>query len=347
VTDAPRVALVGAGLAVRPWLDALADLGVEVASVATRDADRFARVQERFPAAVRCWPPATALELPGLDACVNLSPPYAHLDGVRLAADRGLPVLVEKPLETTLERAVEAVAVAERAGIGLGVCFQYRYREGARALAELVDSGELGRLRALTVDVPWHRSADYYREPGRGTYARDGGGVLMTQAIHALDLAMSLCGPPEWVWADLRRASFHELEAEDLACAVIGAADGVVCSVFATTGAHLADRTTIRVLGTKGTAVLEDNHVTVYREGVALRTAGEHHRPASEAPGPMAFSSRWHRDLLRDTLAAFAAGTEPPVSGRAALTVQALVAAMEESSRRRAQIPFVDPAQRS
>lgn len=357
-----RVALIGAGLAAGPWLAALEHLGVDVVTVATRDPARFARVAARFPRAVRRWPPEEALAAPDLDACLNLAPPSAHLAGVRLAAERHLPILVEKPLEITLDRAVAAVRVAEQAGIPLAVCLQYRYREGARALAGLIRAGRLGQLRGATLEVPWWRSADYYREPGRGTYARDGGGVLITQAIHALDLLIWFLGVPQWALAAVRRAAFHDIEAEDLAMAVLGGADGTLSNVFATTGAHSAEETKIRVLGSEATAVLVDNRLTLHRNGEASVVAGERAtagpiaatgEPATAAPGstgaggagPMDFPSRWHQALIEETLTAFAAGTPPPVGGREAVTVQAVIDAIERSAATGERACVRDPLQ--
>jgi UDP-N-acetyl-2-amino-2-deoxyglucuronate dehydrogenase len=127
------------------------------------------------------------------DLVIVASPADTHLDAVTLAATRRVDVIVEKPLHTRLDRAEELVATAAKAGIGLAVCLQHRAKPAGRALREL--TGQLGELTGGSVSVPWWRPQSYYDEPGRGTYARDGGGVLMTQAIHALDLFLSVVGP--------------------------------------------------------------------------------------------------------------------------------------------------------
>ncbi len=324
--------MIGAGLAATPWLEALADLECDVVTVATRDSERFARVARLFPDVVQCWPPEDALVPADLDACVNLSPPSFHLDGVRLAADRRIPLLIEKPLELDLDRASRAVAIARQAGVPLAVCFQYRYREAARTLRALIDDGSIGPIRAATLEVPWWRDDDYYSQPGRGTYARDGGGVLMTQAIHGLDLLLWYLGEPRSVYAALSRGTFHDLEAEDLATGILHFPDALG-TVFATTGARSAEETTLRLLGEKATAVLAGNELRVYDgdgdvDAVDV-TDGQATTPAS---GPMDFPARWHRQLIAEALEAFDAGEPPPISGEDALASLALIDAMERSA---------------
>src|SRR4051794_356758 len=109
MTPSPQVALIGAGLASRPHLAALRELGCEVPAVATRSVERLADVRQYFPSAQPCWPPEQIFENSQPDAVMVLSPPASHLDGVRLCASRGVPVVVEKPLEVSLDRARQLV----------------------------------------------------------------------------------------------------------------------------------------------------------------------------------------------------------------------------------------------
>jgi UDP-N-acetyl-2-amino-2-deoxyglucuronate dehydrogenase len=331
--DAPRrFAMAGAGLASAPWLDAVEQVGGTVSAVVSRDADRIARVRDRFPAAVACADVEAALAV-GADVLLVLSPPSAHGDAVRAAARAGVPVIAEKPLERDVARARELVAVAAEAGIPLAVCHQYRFQEGGRALKDLLDAGLLGEVRAATLDVGWWRSDAYYAEPGRGTYARDGGGVLITQAIHALDVLLWCLGVPERVQAVLTRGGLHAIEAEDLAGALLTYPGGAFATVFATTGAAVPSETTLRVLGTRGTAVLVGNTLTAHdRDGLPLATVDPATAAAISPSDPMAFPSRWHARLLRDTLVAFDEGREPPISGAESLKALALIAAMERSA---------------
>lgn len=334
-----RVALIGAGLAAAPWLDALADLGCQVVTVATRDEARFARVAERFPDALQVWPPSAALASTPIDVCIDLSPATAHLDGVRRAAEAGVPLIIEKPLATSLADGLTAVEVAAGAGIPLAVCLQYRYQEGARALHDLVERGHLGPIRAATLEVPWWRDADYYAEPGRGTYRRDGGGVLLTQAVHALDLlGWYLGGLPDWVSAHLGHGAIHDIEVEDVAAAVMGYGGGsCAATVFATTGARSAEPVVLRLVGERATARLVGTTLEVHDGGQApVPDAAS--ADAVSARDPMAFPSRWHRAFLEDTLAAFDAGRPPPIGGPEAVVSLAVIDALERSSAAAARV---------
>ena len=220
--DRLRLAVIGAGLGSAPHFQSLEDLAgqAEVAWVYGRSAERLAGVQ--VPAQAR---KTTRLEDILEDASVKavlvLTPPNTHLDIVQRAARAGKHVLVEKPLEIDLDRATRLVQACETAGVTLAVMLQHRLREAAVGLKALLDAGELGRLVSASASVRWWRAQSYYDEPGRGTLARDGGGVLMTQAIHTLDLFLSLVGLPVEVTALTATSALHRMECEDTVTAVL------------------------------------------------------------------------------------------------------------------------------
>ena len=146
-----------------------------------------------------------------------LTPPNTHLDLVRQAAAAGKHILLEKPLEISIERAEALVAAAEEAGVTLGVVLQHRFRPASRALGAMLAEGRLGEIVSALGPRPNWRPQSYYDQPGRGTKARDGGGVLLTQAIHTLDLMISLAGLPVEVTAYAATSAVHRMETEDLA----------------------------------------------------------------------------------------------------------------------------------
>lgn len=334
-----RVAMIGAGMASGPWLEALEELDCDVVSVATRRPERLERVRERFPGAHRCWPPEAALDEDGITLCLNLSPASNHLDGVRMAVDARIPIVLEKPLEVTFDRGVAAVEIARAAGIPLAVCFQYRYQEGARALKEVIEAGDLGPIRAMTLEVMWWRGKDYYSQEGRGTYARDGGGVLLTQAAHALDLVFWYRGLPSSVFARLGHGVFRDIETEDLAAAVLGYPDESFATVIATTGSRSAEEMKLRVLGVEGTAVLTGNRLELFGdEGPTGSRESPELADRISTTDPMSFPSRWHTSFLSATLDAFDSGTEPPIGGRESLGSLSLIDAMERSAREGRQV---------
>jgi len=194
--DKRRIAIVGLGMAVTPHARSLVDLGerVEVAYAFSRSEARRRAFNQRFD-----FPLSDDLErIAGDDAVTAvmiLTPPDTHLELVQRFAAAGKHILLEKPLERSTERAEAVVRAAAAAGVRLGVVFQHRFREASQALRARLEQGGLGTLAAANVICPWWRPQSYYDEPGRGTLARDGGGVLITQAIHTLDLLLSLTGP--------------------------------------------------------------------------------------------------------------------------------------------------------
>src|SRR5690606_37836056 len=130
-----------------------------------------------------------------VDFAIIATPPNARIDIVGKLAKAGKHILMEKPVARNTQEADGLVALCREAGVTLGIIFQHRMRAASQKARELVDGGTLGALGLCEISVPWWRAQSYYDEPGRGTLARDGGGVLISQAIHTIDLALSLTGP--------------------------------------------------------------------------------------------------------------------------------------------------------
>ncbi|RVU85339.1 Gfo/Idh/MocA family oxidoreductase, partial [Leucothrix sargassi] len=150
-----------------------------------------------------------------LDFVIIATPPNARIPLIKLFAEAGKPILLEKPIERTTAAATEIVEICEQHDIPLGMVFQHRARLATLKLKEMIATGELGKLGLANIEAPLWRTQDYYNEPGRGTYERDGGGVLLSQAIHTMDLALSMTGDIAEVQAMSRTSAFHKMEAED------------------------------------------------------------------------------------------------------------------------------------
>jgi predicted dehydrogenase len=241
-------------------------------------------------------------------------------------------VLLEKPVDITLEHARTVVEAVESEGRRLGVVFQHRFRPGARSLRALLAEGALGDLLSVSCAVRWWRSAEYYAQPGRGMLERDGGGVLLTQAIHTLDVMLDLAGPAQRVSALCRTSPLRRIDTEDIACAAVSFRNAAVGVIDATTTAYPGYPERIEFAGTKGSAVLEGERLTVQRPGQAAVDMGGSTAGGSGAD-PMAFSHGPHRALIEDFLEAVRTSREPRVSGRSALAVHALIDAILASSR--------------
>jgi predicted dehydrogenase len=326
------IGIIGLGMAVKPHALALQDLTDRAEVIGA-----YSPTPERRREFVQSYglPAVDSLDaLLGerrVDAVLILTPPRTHAELAVQAAKAGKHVLLEKPIDITLPRARAVVNAVEVAGRKLGVVFQYRFRPGTVALRKLLREGALGDLLNISCAVRWWRSAAYYAQPGRGMRARDGGGVLLTQSIHTLDVLLDLAGPVQRVCALCRTSALRSIDTEDIACAAVEYRSGAVGVVDATTVAYPGYPERIDIAGSKGSAVLEAERLTVHRFGQDLllvdgSTAG------GGGADPMAFSHEPHRRLIEDFLDAVRTGREPMASGRSALPVHALIDAMLESS---------------
>ncbi len=330
--DKTRIAVVGLGMALKPHLEALRDLSHRV-EIAACYAPSPAR-REAFRAA-HSLPVASDLDAvlddATIDAVLLLTPPNTHLELVERAAAAGKHVLLEKPVEVSLVRARRAVEAMERAGLRLGIVLQHRFRNASRRLAGLVSQGELGPLVSGSAWIRWWRPPEYYAEPGRGMKARDGGGVLMTQAIHTLDLFQSLTGPISHVAAFAATSPLRAIDTEDIAAAAVRFANGAIGSIDATTVSYPGFPERIELACRDATAVIEGETLEVrYKDGRHVRETGGENR--SGGADPMAFSHDAHKALISDFLDALDQGRAPLVGGREALRVHALIEAILESS---------------
>ena len=186
------------------------------------------------------------------------SPSGAHDEAVLACARHRKPVLVEKPLTITPERAAKLVAACEETGTRLGGIFQTRFTDDFRKLKEVVDSGSLGRITFVRVDVPWWRDDSYYEGSWHGTLSMDGGGALINQAIHMVDWLVALM-PPVAEVKSFTATLAHPMEAEDTAAAVLRFEGGALGTIYATTASYPGRPKRMEITGTKGTYVYEDS----------------------------------------------------------------------------------------
>jgi UDP-N-acetyl-2-amino-2-deoxyglucuronate dehydrogenase len=328
-----RIGVVGAGLGSTPHFKSLLELAdqVDVAWLHVRQPERLTPSALPPGAQVTCRY-EDLLEDPLLQAVLILTPPNTHLDLVQRAASAGKHVLLEKPLEVSLTRAEELVAVCEQHQVRLAVMLQHRMRESSQALATLIAGGELGELTGASCSMRWWRPQSYYDEPGRGTLARDGGGVLITQAIHTLDLLLSLTGLPEQVTALARTSAVHRMECEDSVVAVLRFANGAIGSIDATTAAYPGFAERIALNFTRGSASLEAGEMQVELMDGRRLSAGSRQATGTGA-NVMAFDHQPHRAVIADFLQSIRQGQTPSVSGRSALQVHRLIAALTDSAQ--------------
>ena len=328
------LAIVGLGPASQPHSKSLLDLSeqAEVCWAASRSPERVSAYRQQFPFRTTTDIEA-AINDPAVDAVLVLTPPSSHLDVSQRCFAAGKHVLVEKPLELTLDRAERLVAAAGAAGRRLGVVLQHRFRPASLRLRQVLEEGRLGTVQAGFLSVPWWRPQSYYDEPGRGTLARDGGGVLLTQAIHSLDLFRSLVGVSGVIAADVRTTELHRMETEDYVAALLRLGNGAPGTLMTTTAAYPGHPERIEIIGTKGFASLVGGTLRL-----SLLDGEEEVVEAEGSTGSgariMDFPHDAHRAVIADFIDALRSDRQPFVSGQQALESQRLVATVLSSAFR-------------
>jgi predicted dehydrogenase len=321
------VGLIGLGMAIKPHMLSLRELA---AAGRVKIVGGFAPSKERRAAFTAQWKAPTfasqaeLLARPDLDMILILTPPGTHLQIAEAVAAAGKHMLVEKPIEFSVSRGEALVAAAERAGVRSAVCLQHRFRAATLRLKSVLDAGELGAILSASASIRWWRDDAYFRQPGRGMRARDGGGVLITQAIHTLDLLLHLVGPHRDVAGFVTTSPLRKVDTEDVAVAAIRFKNGALGVLDATTVARPGYPERIEIAGTKGSAVLEALQLTINRGGQPEEIFGKAESSGGGAD-PMAFDHGPHRAAITELLDAIKQKREPANSARSGLQVQRLI----------------------
>ena len=264
-----------------------------------------------------------------LDLVAIGSPSGLHAQHGIAAATRGLHVIVEKPIDFTTERADALIAATDAAGVTLGVFFQDRLRPDVIRLKAMVDAGELGAPVMISGRVKWHRTPAYYAgSRWRGTWTLDGGGALMNQGIHTVDLVQWLFGPVARVQGSVA-TRVHDIEAEDTAAAVLEFTNGAIGTIEAATSIYPGYSRRLELSGTEGTVILE--HDRLIR--IDLRS-GDRQLLESTTDSNVSSTSAVvsdvsaHRRMLEDFVRAIQTGRSPACDGREARKSVELVTAI-------------------
>ena len=326
------VVLIGCGMVASAYVESFAKLsgrmrltGVLATSQA-RGQVFLAEHAARFPQA-RAFADLSDLVESRPDMAVVITPPNARLAIVDALARHKIPILMEKPVERSLGAAQHLVDLCHGAGVPLGIVLQHRVRPSAQRLHSLLEQQDFGTLHLVEISVPWWRAQSYYDQPGRGTLARDGGGVLISQAIHTLDLALQFTGPVREVMAMVRTSGLHRLEAEDFVSAGLGFECGASGSLIASTATYPGRTEEIILHYDRASVTLRSSELVVdWHTGQTDRFGS---LQATGAGGdPMAFTADWHQAVIADFLDCLDTGQTPVASGQSALGVHALIEAI-------------------
>ncbi len=267
-------------------------------------------------------------------AIVNIcTPSGTHRELGLLAAAAGKSVLVEKPIEISTQRADDLIDACETYGVKLGVIFQSRFAPSARRMKEAIDRGDLGRLLLGDAYVKWYRAPEYYAESSwHGTLALDGGGALINQAIHTIDLLRWIMGPMTAVCAMKGALRYPDIEAEDTLVSCLRFQNGALGVIEAATSVAPGFKRRLEISGERGTIILEGDEISVWAVDGAdtAEVAGEQLDGGSSNPATIAIEG--HRLQIEDMIDAVRNDRQPTVSGRDGRLSLELVEALYRSA---------------
>lgn len=334
-----KTGIIGAGNISETHARAAREIdGVEITAVYGHNRDKAARIAQLYGGAVY-EDLQTFLEHKPLDMVMIGSPSGLHAEQGIAAARRGLHVLVEKPIATTIARTDLLIDACDQAGVKLGVFFQDRAAPDIARLKQLVDAGRLGKPILVSGRVKWYRPPEYYRDSRwRGVLALDGGGALMNQGVHTVDLLLWLMGDVTRVNAKAITA-LHDIEVEDTVVATLEYANGAIGTLEATTSVYPGYRRRIELSGSQGTIIVEDNQIVA----ADLRNPGEDLASIPLGPkeegdnarsnSPVVSDASGHKKILEDFLRAIETDGKPMCDGYEGRRSVELVLAIYESSR--------------
>ena len=328
-----RAGIIGTGAVAHKHARALQNIGDRVTVCANRREEAGREFAARYGAALAgtwqevCRHP----EVDFVDVCTF---PEFRLEVVEECAATGKHVMVEKPIATSLETAARMIETARRAGILLGVVSQHRFDDASMFLSRAVAAGRLGKLLQCDCYVKWFRSAEYYRRPAKGSWKTEGGGALIGQAIHQVDLLRWLAGPVAEVAGMWQLGARHAIESEDVVNAVVRYASGATGVLQAATAFWPGYPERLELHGAKGSAVISGDKLTAWD----VEEDGGERAPvvtpaASGASDPMAISLEPFERQFRDFGDAMARGRKPLVAGEEGYEALEVVDAIYRSCR--------------
>lgn len=260
--------------------------------------------------------------------------PDFRLEPVELCAEAGRHVQVQKPIATDLATARRMMETARRAGILLSVVSQHRFDDASLFLSRAIASGRLGKLLQCDAYVKWYRSPEYYSRPIKGSWKTEGGGALINQAIHQIDLLRWLAGPVAEVSGFWQLGALHRIESEDVVNALVRYASGATGVIQASTAIWPGYPERMELHGTRGTAVVTGDKLTAWDvENDSGPPAPVANPAASGASDPMAISLESFERQFLDFADAIAQGRQPLVSGAEGYQALEVVDAIYRSCR--------------
>jgi UDP-N-acetyl-2-amino-2-deoxyglucuronate dehydrogenase len=331
-----RFGLIGAGVASETHARELACVeGASLEAVFARDEQKAAAFSAAFSIPRHYSDISEFLADPAIDAVIITTPNGLHLDYAVAAAEARKHVVVEKPLEITEDRAKRIIAACRSAGTGLFIIYQRRHSNAARQAMLDIQSGKLGRIVLVNIIDNQYRNPGYYQKDAwRGTKAIEGGGCVMTQSTHLIDLAQYLVGPIRSVFARTDTV-YHDIETEDVAAAVFEFAGGALGTFSSSTAAYPGQRHLLTISGTAGSIIINGEHDQIvfrHTKDDATSAAIPADFSFADPTNPRDYPTDGQRAQLRAIVGTLLRGTAPESSDEDLLMAARVTDAIYKSS---------------
>lgn len=331
-----RFALIGAGNIAKIYVEALAQIPSAQLTVICNRTESTGRPLAEQAGARWLAGYTQAVAQPDVDAVIVATPSGSHLEIAQAGAAAGKHLLIEKPLEITLPRVDALIEAARAAHVTLACVFPQRFTEGAHVAKAAIQAGRLGRLTLCDAVVKWHRPQSYYDGSWRGTWALDGGGALMNQSIHFVDLLQWLAGPVVQVQGMFATLA-HTMQTEDTATAVLRFAHGGLGTIQGATSTWPGAPARVALHGEHGSIVLEEGRIVTWDLADATIEERDHYLGEAQTGGsgagdPMAIGAEKHRRQLADFIQAVESGGTPAIDGAEARKSVEIIRAVYRSA---------------
>jgi len=337
-----RVAILGTGAIANKHAEAYRNIGFKVVACSNKSEARGREFAERWGS--EFVPDYRSLcRYPSADFVDVCTFPDFHLEPVQICAEIKRPIQVQKPIATNLNEARLMIETAKKAGIPLGVMSQHRFEDSTLFLHRAITAGRLGRILEADAYVKWFRNAEYYARPIKGSWQTEGGGALINQAIHQVDILLYLAGPVQAVTATWQLGALHKIESEDIVNALLSYRSGATGVIQAATALWPGYTERIEISGTKGTAILSGDQLTAWdilddEEANKIDPAPLQSNVASGSSDPMAITLISFERQFLNFAEAIRNRAEPLVSGEQGYRALELVLATYRSCREEARI---------
>lgn len=328
-----RVGIIGTGAISHKHAQAYQNIGYQVTACTDINEEAGKRFAGKYGAEFVegyedvCRHPRVDL----VDVCTF---PDFRLEPVKACAKAKKHIQVQKPISTNLETAREMIEIACKAGIVLGVASQHRFDDSCQFLNQAIAAGRLGKILQADAYVKWYRSPEYYSRPIKGSWFTEGGGAMINQAIHQVDILRWLVGPVKELFAYWQLGALHKIESEDVVSAVLKYANGATGVLQASTAFAPGYTERVEIHGTKGTAIISGDKLTTWDvENDSGEPAPVAKDVSSGSSDPMAISLEPFERQFLDLGDAIATGHKPLVSGEEGYQALEIVLSVYRSCR--------------